>query len=308
MGKNRVPTHLRIEGMDHLADFVGQTDDLALLRANYATLRERFPMLEAWALQAPQKMRVSPPVWTKCLDVFGWMLSHPAPGIYLREIPLPGIDSKFVESQQGLLKEWLAALGIPGREGERSFAARYGFREKPKIWRIRILDRDHFIQGFSDLTLAHDELAKWRPGIKNWIIIENDITALSMPPLPHTAVIFGRGYGFDGLQEFSWLFDSQVYYWGDLDTHGLAILSQFRALFPHTRSLLMDEPTLLEHQDQWAQEPSPCHAVLEHLDPDEQHLYNELTNGTYGHSIRLEQERISWPWAMRRIAELGLGS
>ncbi len=43
-----------------------------------------------------------------------------------------------------------------------------------------------------------------------------------------------------GLAQAGWLARCQVYYWGDIDTHGFAILDQLRTHIPHARSLLMD--------------------------------------------------------------------
>jgi hypothetical protein len=40
-----------------------------------------------------------------------------------------------------------------------------------------------------------------------------------------------------------------VHYWGDLDTHGFAILHSLRAWLPQTQSFLMDRQTLAEHRD-----------------------------------------------------------
>jgi hypothetical protein len=37
-----------------------------------------------------------------------------------------------------------------------------------------------------------------------------------------------------------------VLYWGDLDTHGFAILDELRAHCPHAESLLMNRATFLE--------------------------------------------------------------
>jgi hypothetical protein len=42
---------------------------------------------------------------------------------------------------------------------------------------------------------------------------------------------------------------SSVVYWGDIDSHGLAILSGVRATVPHVRSVLMDLDTLRVHAD-----------------------------------------------------------
>jgi hypothetical protein len=49
------------------------------------------------------------------------------------------------------------------------------------------------------------------------------------------------GYGFDNLAAALWLQQKDIYYWGDIDTHGFAILNQLRGFFPHAVSFLMDQ-------------------------------------------------------------------
>lgn len=45
-----------------------------------------------------------------------------------------------------------------------------------------------------------------------------------------------------------WLRDVAVRYWGDVDTHGMAILAEVRRALPHVRSALMDLETLQDHR------------------------------------------------------------
>ena len=58
-------------------------------------------------------------------------------------------------------------------------------------------------------------------------------------------VIFGAGYGFEMLNHARWLASRRIHYWGDIDTHGFAILDQLRRRFEHVESFLMDRETLL---------------------------------------------------------------
>ena len=65
-----------------------------------------------------------------------WLQVHPRPGIYLRQVDLPGIHSKFIERHKGVLAE-LFDLALPreaidtASAGQSGFARRYGFRDKP---------------------------------------------------------------------------------------------------------------------------------------------------------------------------------
>nr|WP_221935062.1 Wadjet anti-phage system protein JetD domain-containing protein [Catenovulum sediminis] len=66
---------------------------------------------------------------------------------------------------------------------------------------------------------------------------------MAFPPVNNAICIFGLGYGVQLLKEVNWLNQVAIYYWGDIDTHGFAILSQLRGYFPKVKSMLMDEAT-----------------------------------------------------------------
>jgi hypothetical protein len=85
---------------------------------------------------------------------------------------------------------------------------------------------------------------------------------------------------------------AKLYYWGDLDSHGFAMLSRLRGYFPQLTSLLMDESTLDAFQSLWGVEPSNITLQTNpaNLTPDEDKVFHRLT--TQG--VRLEQERISF--------------
>ncbi len=83
-----------------------------------------------------------------------------------------------------------------------------------------------------------------------------------------------------------------IWYWGDMDTHGFAMLDQIRHYFPQTRSFLMDEATLLSNRVLWGKEPSPTHRDLRLLTHEEAGVYDGLRHNRYSPQLRLEQERI----------------
>jgi hypothetical protein len=113
--------------------------------------------------------------------------------------------------------------------------------------------------------------------------------------------LFGGGYAVSVLEQLGWLADRELIYWGDIDTHGFAILDRLRRCFPHARSMLMDRATLLAHEGQWVEETSPHVASLDRLQPDEAELYRDLVEDVLGRSVRLEQERVSYSAIERAI-------
>jgi hypothetical protein len=116
-------------------------------------------------------------------------------------------------------------------------------------------------------------------------------------------VILGGGYAVPVLERLGWLTGLDVLYWGDIDTHGFAILNRLRRYLPQARSMLMDRATLLDHRAYWVTEPSPTALALDRLDQAESALYAELISGSYAPSVRLEQERISFSAIEKALAE-----
>jgi hypothetical protein len=144
------------------------------------------------------------------------------------------------------------------------------------------------------MSVRLDEFAAAPPGITRVYVVENEITYLAFPLLEGAMVIFGAGYAVSVLEPLGWLAGLDLVYWGDIDTHGFAILDRLRQRFPHARSMLMDRATLLAHRDQWVTEPSRSTSSLDFLDAEEAQLYHHLAADALGPSVRLEQERVSF--------------
>lgn len=114
--------------------------------------------------------------------------------------------------------------------------------------------------------------------------------------------ILGGGYAVSLLESFDWLATLDLVYWGDIDTHGFAILDRLRGSHAHVNSMLMDRSTLLAHRGQWGTEPVPVTSPLDHLDQAESELHADLISNAYGPSVRLEQEKIRFSAIQRAIA------
>jgi hypothetical protein len=99
-------------------------------------------------------------------------------------------------------------------------------------------------------------------------------------------------------QGIPWIRGGHILYWGDLDSNGFAILNQLRATCPDVTSMLMDTATLDRFRTLAVVEPKPHRGQLSRLTPSEQDALVALrANG----DLRLEQERIAWPYALDAI-------
>ncbi len=309
LGRNSLPEKVVFSDITDLAGFLGKKDEFKTFEAALAVIKTAFPELVEWTLLYPFELVKNSSDIERLLSIAEWRLHHPEPSIYLRQLSLPGVDTKFIEKHKKLLSFWFDILLDDAQihhrfSGVSKFEMRYGFFPKPEMVRFRVPDSDLKIGSFSDLTVRSDEFASFSPSVKQVFIIENDITALSFPPVKDSLVIFGRGYNFDYLVHASWLNQKQLWYWGDIDTHGFAILNQFRTCFPDVRSFLMDSKTLMAHREHWGVENKPVIADLTKLNMEETCLYDELRYNRIRENLRLEQEFVDYSYAMEVINSL----
>ncbi len=299
LGRNSIPYKIIFSDITELAGFLGKKDEFRTFEKGLVLLCSNFPELSGWAGQYSFELLKNFSDIEKLISIVKWRLKNSHPEIYLRQLSLPGVDTKFIETHRKVLGQWLDILLSKDQicenfSGIGKFEQRYGFLSRPETVRFRIPDPDLKIGNFSDLTVKADEFAKINISVRYVFIVENDITALAFPSVKNAIVIFGRGYNFNHLVKASWINEKELWYWGDIDTHGFAILNQFRTYFPSTRSFLMDKKTLMTHQDHWGMEKTPTAAGLSKLTREEALLYDELRYNTIRDNLRLEQEFIDF--------------
>jgi hypothetical protein len=311
-GANAVPREAWIDSAEDALALIGKQRDAARFTRLVDVTRKRHPRLLAWLVKRPLRALELSGQWSHLLDVVDWLQSHPRPGVYLRQVDIPGVHSKFVEAHRAVLVEMLDIV-MPvdaidaTASGASQFARRYGFCDKPVRIRFRILDPDHALlpgRRMEDITLDAGNFARLDHEVSRVFITENEINFLSFPPMKDCLVIFGAGYGFEWLGKAPWLSRCRVLYWGDIDTHGFAILDQLRSQLPHAESFLMDRKTLLAFEPLWGEEEKQTLRDLPRLTPDEAALYDDLRDNRIRKNLRLEQERIGFGWVETALAAL----
>lgn len=316
LGENQVPASAWVDNFDDAINLIGKQKEARQFSHILTVTQQRCPELMPWIGAQPIKTLALAADWSKLIDVIDWIKAHPKPGIYLRQADIVGIHTKFIEHHRGILMTLLDLclnrdVICEDAKGVSQFETRYGFQQKPTRIRFRILDPEIQLisRASQDITIAQDSLrtldsdARFKGRIRKVFITENEINFLSFPDVQNGLVLFGAGYGFDALHDVPWLSTLDVYYWGDIDTHGFAILNQLRNTLPHARSLLMDEATLIGHKMFWEQENKPERRKLEKLTTAEQALYKDLCSNRFEHNLRLEQERIGFNWLCQALKQ-----
>jgi hypothetical protein len=309
LGRNRLPDRIVVPTEADVLKLIGREKEARRFQDLHKITTAMFPELAEWLGRRPFVSLDHATEWPKILSILRWFRDNPNSNLYLRQLDIPDIDTKFIEARKPLLNELLEVLlgnngGGLAAQGIRTFEQRYGLRGKPSTIRFRILDRRLSIGGLSDIAVPDADFASLMLPAPRIFITENEINGLAFPDLPDSIVVFGLGYALDRLAAASWMADRAIHYWGDIDTHGFAMLDRLRAYFPRTRSLLMDQQTLLAHRALWVREQSPHGGSLSRLDSDERALFEELAGDQHGLGVRLEQERIPFGWVRKALSAL----
>ncbi|TDQ34190.1 DUF3322 domain-containing protein [Thiopseudomonas denitrificans] len=318
LGRNQIPDSVWIDQPEDALQLLGQQRAARQFEQLVSASLALFPALHSWLQKYPLRALEQAAHWQQILAVLQWFCAHPHSQLYLRQLDIPGVDTKFIELRRGLLSE-LLDLVLPAAHideqwrGVKGFCRRYGLLDKPLRIRMRILDNRLAIAGLTDLEVPVEQLAGLQLPLERVFVTENEVNALAFPELPDSVLLFGQGYALDLLGHIPWLQKQPLYYWGDIDTHGFAILNRLRTYLPHAKSMLMDHSTLLHHQTLWGQEPADtaCTGELPLLTSTEQSLYqalreNRLCNadGQPVKNLRFEQELVSFNWLQQYLRQL----
>lgn len=313
LGRQNLPSDIRFDTPGDIARFIGKQKELDEFLEILRYSEEHNPAITDWMKSNPMKVLPHMQDWEKVLCVCDYLLANPTPEIYLRQLTLPGIDTKFFEAKRAILSEVLTQC-LPKDAFEdcvtglsrAGFERRYGFLYDEPIVRFRILD-DAILpnSAYRDISVTATDFARNPiPEIETIFITENKVNGLAFPEAKGGIVVFGLGYGIGELAEAEWLKDVRVVYWGDIDTHGYGILSMLRGKLPHVESILMTSKDLDQNRDLAVQEPSDTRRTnsLANLMDAESTAYQRLLPGGDCEGIRIEQERVPY---MQLVSALG---
>lgn len=238
------------------------------------------------------------------LDAVAWLSNHADTSAWTpRQLPVPGMHTKWLQAHRAVL----AALA--GRD------VTVETRPRLAVIHLTYVDPTYLASG----GRRHDS---WTSGDRhelayaprNVLIVENRDCRLWFPDLANTVVVEGGGKAAAAhLRDVDWLANAQrVFYWGDIDSDGFAILDRLRSeLSPAVavESILMDGAAFERYahlgvtRDAKGITLRPSSTRLDHLTPAEAECH--ATIATAGPAVvrRIEQERIDLADAQRVLKE-----
>ena len=298
-GPKRVPTHLTVPTADVAARIAttrkGEPWTLILKRTRKRAhvVRAEFPQLAAddvahvlRSLDAADDLE-----FELVMSAGSWFQTHDARGLTPRQVPIGGIDAKWLNNKRRqdllCLLSGKGDLGLAGRAASVEFA---------------YLDPTHLAaDGRHYDSWVDGDVARPAYEPRTVLIVENKDTYLCFPQHEGGICVFGSGFAGPALvTRLPWVREAtDIVYWGDLDADGFEILNAYRAAGLACRSILMDEATL-ERFGRFGTSVEKDHRTpierprkdLPHLRGAERRAYELLTDPDYEGHRRLEQERI----------------
>lgn len=304
LGKQTTPRRVVIETLDDYLAVVHKRTEYIQFVSDVERIRLQFPELESWLCANPQAIIEYHGYWDDLLAVCDYFVKHPRPNMYVRELLIP-VHTKFIEQHSRILRDLLDTL-LPAdavTPDATDFNERFGLKSPSPTIRLRLLEEQldwKYGLRLDDLTLPVEQLAHLladhiQP--KTVIIAENMMNFLTLPSYPASVGLFGRGFAVQLLANVSWLNQCHIIYWGDLDGHGFQILSDLRKLFPHVRSVMMDQQTLDDH----AEYVVAGNRVGVNRFDGLTEVETVVARHVLEHNLRLEQEHIPQAYSLTRL-------
>ncbi|MFF2369096.1 Wadjet anti-phage system protein JetD domain-containing protein [Agromyces sp. NPDC058110] len=241
------------------------------------------------------------------ISAITWLAEHPDLGEWTtRQLPIPEMHTKWLDAHRALLRD-LLGRDISGET-----------RPRLAVAHLTYVDPDYLAteqRRHDAWTTGDTHQPAYAP--QTVLIVENRDCRLWFPDAPGTIVVEGSGKAASSLlADVAWIRAAvRVYYWGDMDADGYAILDHLRAAFATSgirlESILMDSTALTRfahlgvNRDKHGSALKPSSIRLGNLTAAENDAYAAIATTGNVAFRRIEQERISITEALHELAVAG---
>lgn len=304
-----IPTRIIVPDEKTACACVGMTNDLERRDDILSNCRKRgMSETDAWTFlsMVKDKDRFPDAKIEILLKTGTWARGHVTKGLAPRQVPIPGVQGKILDSKTNRDIICLVA----GKDD-------LGLIDAESMVYIHNLDRSAPYEFTCALPGRKDDRSQARPEKipHTVVIVENKATFRWFPSMHDTVVIYGEGFKADKyIPEITWLSEvDDIVYWGDMDTAGLKILAGIRQAGIKCRSILMDDAGLAKYGHLGTAEDKngkpiafdPNEPVPDGLTDEEARLFKTL-NSKNAECRRIEQEKIPYKDAIGLIFGNGI--
>ena len=114
IGSNALPAEAWLDSVDDALAVVGRPREGRRFASLLEATRVAEPLLSTWLQANPLQALALHDSWSRLLTVVAWLRAHPAPSVYLRQVDLAGVHSKFIEENRAVLSELIDLAKIDG--------------------------------------------------------------------------------------------------------------------------------------------------------------------------------------------------
>jgi hypothetical protein len=300
--KQQLPAQIFFADLDDYLHFTRTENDFKKIHEVAKVWVDSFPTLKLWVGANIDLVLKYADVYDDILKVLLYLSKTPPPHAhYIRELPIE-VHSKFIEDHEGILKRLLDEILPPHYidTDYSDFSQRYFLKKLPVQTSIRVLD-DQFksVLGYDEcsLSLTDASFLNWVP--QKVFIIENRTCFYTFPKVPGAVAVFGAGFKAKLTEHISWLDQTEIFCWFDLDVSGFEMVNMVRTRYQHAKTFLMDERTLDTFKP-FIVTDQKSYKELSVLKPEEFKLVEKIRNNKW----RLEQEKLSHSYIVERLNDL----
>src|SRR5206468_13082575 len=110
LGRNHIPARIFVPNECNALSLIDKADEIRRFRALCGATLETLPELSAWLARSPLIALENDGDWERIMTVLLWFRSHVRTGLYLRQLDIAGVDTKFIERRRVLLAELLDVI------------------------------------------------------------------------------------------------------------------------------------------------------------------------------------------------------
>ncbi|WP_164714102.1 Wadjet anti-phage system protein JetD domain-containing protein [Chitinophaga rhizosphaerae] len=303
-GKQRWPVNIVVTSESDFLALVRKEKETIAFKEQLLALVAWNPEIRSWLSARPAKVLELGADWKGICAVIDYLHKNELHVHYLRSLPVP-VHTKFIERHQATILPLVTHLH-PGicKQASNNLEVALGLRQKSFLFPVRWLDKSLQQQLLPDMEiigLSQESLQRMHWPVSEIWIVENETTLYMLPPRPGAIAVCSKGFALTGLADIPMLHRASLYYWGDMDEAGYNMLSMFRAQYPHTRSILMDEQCFDLHEQEVERLTEKYKKTPPtHLTPAEVGAYNRLMP-VQG---RIEQEKLRLSYILDIISSV----
>jgi hypothetical protein len=96
IGANLIPGRAWVDGYQQAWALLGAAGEIRRLAELTEQTRAACPRLVPWLTAHPVRALALAPDWAQLLATVDWIDRRQTPGMYLRQVDVPGVDTKFI--------------------------------------------------------------------------------------------------------------------------------------------------------------------------------------------------------------------